>query len=211
VGRASRAKRERRAGKTTTQEILQNARKSLDIAAFGAALIRKSADLDQRLIGVHNTIVFGRAVLHILENLRRTEPSRFETWYAQYESDSLLSFLIDFRNRILKEGEVQTTVRTHIAELNFALLRQLPRPPGAKHFFIGDRLGGSGWEVELAGGQIEKYYVALPRVPGLIVNSGVTFSDAPEEFSGMPIQAVCDRIIERLSAILAEANKQFLV
>ena len=37
------------------------------------------------------------------------------------------------------------------------LTRFGPPPPNAKGFFIGDNLGGSGWEVKLPDGSIEKY------------------------------------------------------
>jgi len=41
-----------------------------------------------------------------------------------------------------------------------------PQPPGATSFFIGDELGGTGWEVSQPDGSTEKYYIDLPEEIG---------------------------------------------
>jgi hypothetical protein len=82
---------------------------------------------------------------------------------------------------------------------------------GAKGFFIGDQLGGSGWEVQLADGSTEKYYVELPSSIGEVTQH---FSNLPEaldpELRGATVEDLSQRYIERLAALVAEAKLHFL-
>ena len=50
----------------------------------------------------------------------------------------------------------------HLDDSEIAALQRNP-PLGARVFFIGDHLGGSGWEVELPDGSTGNYYVQLPE------------------------------------------------
>jgi len=73
--------------------------------------------------------------------------------------------LITSRSEILKEGVLETTNGMHIEHLNTDDLQPLMQnpPQNAVGFFIGDNLGGSGWEILMPDGGKEKYYVDLPK------------------------------------------------
>ena len=80
------------------------------------------------------------------------------------KSDPLLLFFKDLRNILEKKGELRLHAKTHLKHFNFPQdsARFGPPPPYAKAFFMGDQLGGSGWEIQLPDGSVSKYYVELP-------------------------------------------------
>jgi hypothetical protein len=210
MGRASRNKRNRKAGKRTTAEILLSARQTLSVARRGAQDVRNSTDAERRMIGVRNVIAFGRSVAHVLENLRHTEDS-FNAWYERYRDAPVMQYIVDLRNAMLKEGELPVSVEIRGAELDFATLQRNlpPAPPGAKDFFICDQFGGNGWIVELPDGETEKFYVDLPRVPGLVVENVIHLVGAPPDFHQVPIPEVCDRFMRFLRGMVADAERHF--
>ena len=159
--------------------------------------MRNSNDTASRMTGVRNVVVWGRSVAHVLEHLRGTEPD-FDSWYQRYQEDPVMQYLVELRNRMLKEGELPTRVEVHITEFDSrAFLRNSPPPPGAKGRFIGDEFGGNGWVVELPDGEIEKFYVQLPRVPGLMIDNAVfRFAETPPGLQQMPVQDACDCFME---------------
>jgi hypothetical protein len=162
------------------------------------------------MMGARNVMVFGRSVGNILEHLRRGEPA-FDAWYRRYDQEPLMKYIVDFRDRVLKQGELQVRTELHITELHHQALTQSlpPPPPGAKAFFVGDEIGGNGWEVELPGGHIEKFYIQLPRIPGLIVDNVVQFADAPPEIQGMPIEDACAEAVRFLRRMVEDAEGHF--
>jgi hypothetical protein len=92
-----------------------------------------------------------------------------------------------------------------------AVFAHFKRPPHAKSFFIGDSIGGSGWEVETEEGATERFYVQLPpEIPGLKVHMNIYLSDAPEEFRSLPISSLCETFLERLSLLLKEARMRYV-
>ena len=58
----------------------------------------------------------------------------------------------------------------HLNSNDFAVLMKNP-PPGAHGFFIGDQLGGSGWEIAIKV-SIGKL-AALPGLPAVLAEAGV--------------------------------------
>ena len=173
--------------------------------------MRNSNDPASRMTGVRNVVVWGRSVAHVLEHLRGTEPD-FDSWYQRYQDDPVMQYLVELRNRMLKEGELPTQVELHITEFDSrAFLRHSPpAPPGATGYFIGDEFGGNGWVVELPDGEIEKFYVQLPRVPGLMIDDAVfRFAEAPLGFQQMPVQDVCDCFMRFLRRMVTDAEGHF--
>ena len=111
-------------------------------------------------------IVFGRSLTNILQQLRNIEPN-FETWYLKYvdemQNDPLMEFFYKLRSEILKEGVLKTGYLMSIKRLDSSNMEQIGTcPPNAKSMFIGDKIGGIGWIVELPDGTTEKYYGSLP-------------------------------------------------
>lgn len=91
-----------------------------------------------------------------------------------------------------------------------AVAQSFPKPPGAKGFFMGDQIGGSGWEVEAEDGSIEKFYVDLSGdIPGVRVSVDLLLADAPPELSGVNIQKLSANYLSYLEALVAEAKSEF--
>jgi hypothetical protein len=170
-----------------------------------------------RLPGLRNLVVFGRAVTNVLQNLRATEEGDFDEWYKPFvdemRADPLMRFFYKLRSEILKKGRTRTAVHGVIQQMNLPqdLQRFGPPPPGATSFFIGDSIGGTGWEVELPDGTPEKYYVALPEDIGKF---GVYFPDAPpthleEKLDTQDIGEVCRRYSDYLERLVKSASDRF--
>ena len=177
------------ASQRTREQILAQARDTLATAERGCRDL-EADDPSHRADGLRNVAVFGRAVTNVLQNLREVVP-HFDAWYAPYvqqmRADPLLRFFYALRSAILKRGELGTTSATYIESLDSRQLQHLLRdqPPGARSFFVGDTLGGSGWEIQLPDGSVEKYYMDLP--PEIRVTTTLFLTDAPAQHLGQPI------------------------
>jgi len=183
----------------TTMEILSSVQETLKTAEYGLRDLIEGPPA-RKLSGLRNLVVFGRAVTNVLQGLKSTEPG-FDVWYQEYvnemESDPLMKYFYELRSLILKEGILKTSVHAHIKklELPYDMSRFGPPPPFAKGFFIGDQLGGTGWEVELPDGSRMKYYVELPSDIGSV---SLHFPDPPNHHLGRNITT---NTIEELSSL----------
>lgn len=164
---------------------------------------------ERKLAGLRNLVVFGRAVTNVFQSLRPIEPD-FNGWYTKYreemEADPLMKYFYKLRTKILKEGLLEVSTHTNIRQLQLPedLYRFGLPPLNAKGFFIGDNLGGSGWEVQLPGGSIEKYYVELPSDIGSV---NLHFIEPPKSHLGQEIQ---DSSIETLSRMYINYLRQMV-
>jgi len=201
-------------GNKTTKEVLQRIRDTLNTARLGLKDVLDGPQ--RRLGGLRNLIVFGRAVTNVLQNLRSTEPT-FDEWYAPYvaemKADPLLKYLYELRTKILKEGMLGTSSSGYIRHFEYPkdMQRLGPPPVGAQGFFMGDQSGGSGWDVLLDDGTVEKFYV---DIPGDIGTFSVHLGDAPTDHRGQPptdntIQAIAQAYFDYLSSMVNAAEKQF--
>lgn len=199
------------------QDILQKAGESLQTAAMGLKDLT-GPEPERRLMGLRNLVVFGRSTTFILQTLRGVDRERFNAWYAPFEKemrdDVLMQYFAELRNTILKEGGPPTTRAVSIEHLDTRDLRPLMEnpPPGAKGFFIGDQLGGSGWEIEFPGGRIEKYYIQLPSA--VRMETTFHFLDPPTQHLGQNIGDVSvpslGRLyLEYLSRLVIDAEREF--
>lgn len=199
----------------SSKQILEQVVDTLRAAQVGLEDAR-AGDPVRRSAGIRNLVVFGRAVTNVLQNLRATEPE-FDKWYEprqrQMRGDPLLRYFYELRTQILKRGELPTNRTTHVRHFDSArdMRRMGPPPKGAKGFFIGDRLGGSGWEVELPDGTTERFYVNLPPEIGVTV---VTLLDAPTEHLGQPLGTsdpaeLGQRYIDYLTELVRSARATF--
>jgi hypothetical protein len=199
-----------------TPSILSRAEMTLQTAKFGLDDLIKGPS-ERKLAGLSNFITFGRAVTNVLQQLRHKEKG-FEEWYAPYEKemrlDELMKHFYDLRSEILKEGKLGTGAHTHIKSFSFPedLERLPPPPPNVKGFFMGDQTGGSGWEVELPDGSVEKYYVSIPHD---IAESGLHFIKPPTQHLGKKIkdasiENLCILYYEYLRNMIKSAKKTFL-
>jgi hypothetical protein len=190
-----------------TNEILKRCDETLATARFGLEDIKSSPE--RRLAGLRNLVVFGRAITNVLQNLRSTEPD-FDKWYEPFqkemENDPLMKYFYRLRSEILKQGNLGTGSYAHIRAFHFPqdLQKVGPPPPNAKSFFIGDQLGGSGWEVIMDDGSVTKYYVDLP---GEIGRAGLHLPEAPDEHLGDKLD---NKDIEHLGALYLDYLKRLV-
>ncbi len=200
------------------QRILRAVDDTLQTAEFGLADLSAS-DPRRRVAGLRNLIVFGRAVTNVLQKLKTPLGTAFDDWYLSVQQrmrdDELMKYFYKLRSEILKEGSIgPLSTHTHIGSLGPADMQLLQEgaPPGAKAFFMGDRLGGDGWEVELADGTKETYYVTLPGE--IDATTSLHFKDAPTEHQGEQIEdtsigALAARYIAYIRQLVSEASKRF--
>ncbi len=185
---------------------------TLDSARLGLEGL-KSPDPRRRMAGLRNVIVWGRAVTSVLQTLRGTG-KHFDDWYAPYvaemRADPAMRAMYELRSRVLKEGDLPVhSSMTFTGNPGEIMRRVGPPPPGAKGFFIGDRIGGSGWEVALADGTTEKFYVEIPPIAGVSIEMKVHLSDAPDEVKNMAIEQLCERYLTYLEGVVDDARRRF--
>lgn len=149
--------------KRETGSVLMQTEQVLQTAKVGLEILRKYP-IEKRLCGLRNLVTFGRCVTTCLQGLRHIEPD-FDNWYNKYvvemKNDPLLYYFYQLRNDILKKGELQLNKTIHIGHFDSAELMKLPKPKGANSFFLGDEIGGSGWNITLEDGTTEKFYVQM--------------------------------------------------
>jgi hypothetical protein len=75
-------------------------------------------------------------------------------------------------------------------------------------FFIGDQVGGSGWEVELPDGLTKKFYVQLPEDVRLTtkLHLGKAVETGPEDQTASDLSTL---YIDYLRRLLADAVTRF--
>ena len=85
-----------------------------------------------------------------------------------------------------------------------------PAPPGAKGFFIGDTIGGSGWEIQLPDGSTEKFYVTFPsEISGLDMKVQIHLSDVPDQFREKPVTDLAEEYLGYLDRMVDDASEEF--
>lgn len=155
--------------KKSKESILLSATETLQTAKHGLDdYIGKNPE--RRKTGLRNMIVFSRAVTNVIQNLRSTVgKEKFDEWYNPWQKkmkeDLIMKAFYSMRSEILKEGVLETNLSMTVEHLNTNDLEPLMKNPpnNAQSFFIGDQLGGSGWEILMSDGTTEKYYVDLPE------------------------------------------------
>lgn len=198
--------------------ILRDTAETLRTAELGLADLL-SDDPGRRLPGLRNVVVFGHATTQALQNLRSVVRDEFDAWYEPkreaMRADELLRYFWNLRSVVLKEGTLgQVSSSLYIEHMDTADLEPLTAnpPAGAKAFFMGDNLGGSGWEVELSDGTTAKYYVALPEA--VKAEFKLHLPDSPATHLGESLDdtsagALAQRYIEYLRQLVAEASQRF--
>jgi len=199
----------------TISNILKDMQETLKCAEYGLEDLVNGPP-NRKLPGLRNLVVFGRAVTHVLQGLKSTEPE-FAAWYKRYvdemKSDPLLKYFYKLRSVILKKGILKTSVRASLREFTYPndMSHFGPPPPFAKSLFIGDQLGETGWNIELPDGSKMKYYVELPSDIGSV---SLHFPDPPSHHLGKkvsryPIEKLSSLYIEYLRKMVSEAKIKF--
>lgn len=192
--------------------ILEEAEYNLK-AAYAGYKQYKSAEGEEKLLGLRNAVSFGRSVTFVLQRLKGKVDDDFESWYTERQEvlkqDEVAQKMDDLRNRILK-GADGPEVSTY-AKVNHLNTNDLYRimPPWADSAFIGDQYGGSGFEVEQPDGSTEKFYVDFPEE--IDVETGLFINGSSDQ----DMQEVADAeedlryYLKLLGEIVRDANDQF--
>ncbi|MEO9630978.1 MAG: hypothetical protein ABJG14_11125 [Sulfitobacter sp.] len=196
-------------------DIVNRAELVLRTAYAGLDMMRLSSGAKKDL-GLRNVLTFGRSVTFVIQNLS-SKCERFEDWYKPHQdrlkSDPVFSFFRDARNNLEKQGRLEIATSAHIKSFGDEEMKVLSadRPPGATAFFIGDQLGGSGWEVPLPNGEKLKYYVEMPSDIA-VVEQSFAGSLAEKYLSDNKQTALelCEQYLAGLSDIVDSAREYFL-
>jgi hypothetical protein len=197
--------------------VLRGARRNLRTAELALDNFPSTPDRERAIAAMHSVVVFGRSVTNILQHLRSKVPD-FDTWYepwrVEMEQDPLMRYLYKLRSDLLKKVREGATnvVRIQHASTGELLHMLGPPPPNAVGSFVGDVNGGSGWEVQLEDGSIEKMYVTLPENDN--VRAYLAFEEPPSEHLGAPIaddslEYICQLYVQYLRRLLEEAEEHF--
>lgn len=202
--------------KKTTREILRNAEDTLVTAKHGLMDLKNSS-AERKLPGLRNLIVFGRAVTNVLQNLRSTEGDHFENWYVPFQeemqSDPVMRYFYKLRSIILKQGTLNVQTSMYLNSFDSQLdMRKFGVPPkNAKSFFMGDEIGGSGWEVQISESETEKYYVDFPADIGKVSMFFPDFSsyNTSDDNLDNSVESYSDYYFNYLSKMVKDAKKTF--
>jgi hypothetical protein len=134
---------------------IQDAEALLRLAEGGLKQIA-SGNVDRRIPGLRNVLVFGALFHTSMRELAATDPL-FASWFDQQKLPKEVEELRKAAIRAPKERKDYTQVQLASEGKEYG-----PRPANAMAFFSGDRLGGSGWDISLGEGRMEKYYVVIP-------------------------------------------------
>jgi hypothetical protein len=189
-------------------EAIKSAEERLADAKFGLADMQIPA---RARSGFRNAVVFGRMVTFMLQNMRGHVPG-FDPWYneivASLKADPMMKYFSDLRTEIEKTIKPHLGAAFSINKFDTTQLQQIPKPRGAKSFFMGDSNGGSGWLVELPDGSEEKYYIDLPG--DWDVKAQLTLPGAPDSFNQDNAIDLVREYPERLGEIVADAKIRFV-
>jgi hypothetical protein len=202
----------------SADDILQDAKDAFDLMRRG---LREYEAIGgrTRLAGIKNVVVWGRVVTATLQKLKRHFPNEFPTWWnpkaQDMRDDPEYHYLYDLRNDVEKLGTVGATGNaTFIQHLGPDEMRRLtanPPPFPKRSFFLGDRWGGDGWDVELPDGTHQKFYVRIPTDIG--VRSWLQFADPTDSLKlsppPRPVEDVLARYVHYLEDLLESAIQEF--
>ena len=146
---------------------------------------------ERRIPGVRNVLVFGSAFTAAMKAIA-SKDRLFASWFDLQQPTEGIE---ELRRLLMTEPKTRRDYTQ--VQLASAGKAYGPRPANARAFFSGDRLGGSGWEIELPGGRVEKYYVQLPdQLP-----AGYTFTGSDRN-----VETMTKRYVAQLRETLRHAR-----
>ncbi len=195
-----------------TKAFLQHARAALDTAFQGYSVVKDHPS--RRMAGFRNVVVFGGHVRKALEDLPPDggEFDRFMKPKSREFRKSPVARLFEELSREIRKREAQgLDTRARVVGFNYpADVPKLgPRPAHSRELFMGDELGGVGWEVEVLPGVVEKYYAILPAAYGS-VDEFLSFTavvQTSRDPRPIDVVKVCEQYILALEQILRGAAR----
>lgn len=207
-----------------TIEVIKNAKQHLNFVKEALdELINNPKNINIKKKAMANILVFGRSVTFVLQNLRSTVGAKeFDSWYfpiqEEMRKDQLLKLMKDARNDLEKKGSFSSHSSIQIRNLSTDDLKKYTDnpPPYAVSFFIGDKYGGSGWEIALPDGTTEHLYVELDDGIAMTVVSKLFLIEPPIYHKG---KVVDDTSVENcsllfynyLNNLVAKAISKFVI
>lgn len=182
-----------------TKAFLQHARDALDTAFQGYTVVKDHPA--RRTAGFRNVVVFGAHVRKALEDLPPLKPK-----VKEFRNSVVARLFSQLSDEIRKREAQGLDTRARVVGFNYpADVPKLgKRPAHSRELFMGDELGGVGWEVEVLPGVVEKYYAILPAAYGT-VDEFLSFTAVVQTSRDpRPIDAakVCEQYIVSLEEIL---------
>jgi hypothetical protein len=201
----------------STVLAIKRAEQVLDTAYFGLKVLKTGAP-SERSAGLRNVLVFGRSVTFVIQNLKSiVGEDRFNRWYApiqdQMRADPLMRYFVEARNNLEKQGRLDVGVSGTIHGLSDSDFAKLEKPPfESTSFFMGDQNGGSGWEMDLGGGESIKYYITIPKSVGEFRQVFLSLPEnIPSEIRDLSVDELCSIYLDKLAALLMSTRKEFLL
>lgn len=196
-----------------TIEILNRAHEALRNMQFSLTNYKKTND-ENKILYLKNFITTGRSVTFIIQNLKsQVSDDTFDNWYLPWRlkmsNDEILKTFKDLRNEIEKQGKLDTSLTGHINYLNPSDLQPVLEnpPPFSNGFFIGDQIGGSGWEIDYGNGIKEKLYVELPQKVKMEID--LEINRLIDLDNGMATIEMLEYYYNYLQSIYIDAKKTF--
>jgi hypothetical protein len=155
-----------------TKEFLQRTREALD-TAFQGYFVVKDQPMARHMAGFRNVIVFGDLVRTVLESLP-SDGGAFDKYIRPLRKELKASLVARLFAELLVEirKRERNGFNSKARVVGFNYPADVPklgkRPAHARELFMGDELGGVGWEVEALPGVVEKYYAILPAAYGTV-------------------------------------------
>lgn len=188
-------------------EALRNMKYSLDNY--------KASNNHNKIIYLRNCITTGRSVTFVIQTLKNivgeeTFNEWYEPWQEKMKQDQILKTFVTIRNEIEKQGKLDTSLSMHIEHLNSNDLQPLMQnpPPHAVGFFIGDQIGGSGWEINYGDGITEKIYAELPKEVKLTIDFDI--SKLSNLNNGLSTLEMLEHYYNFMLEIYKDAQKTFV-
>ena len=184
---------------TRVTEIITEAKEIYATALSGLDML-KSGPANAKL-GFRNVAIFGRMVTFALNNLSG-KVDGFAEWDREAKKKHLdnpsSKIMVDMRNRLEKQA-INPIYSKSKFSFNTSDLDRFPKPAGAVAFFMGDRLGGSGWTVRLSDGTEKRYYVDLPKE---MIESKLVFP--PNEYEKYELIETAENYLNHIGAYLSD-------
>ncbi|CAO3426590.1 hypothetical protein [Azospirillum argentinense] len=162
-------------------------------------------------------MVYGRSVTFVLQNLRGKTNPDFDEWYKRKQEvmkqDPFLKSFVELRNLIEKRGQLLSSGSAQLHRFDPSLMAEVrkTKPANAVGFFIGDRLGGSGWEIKSPDGTESVVYIDLPDnvFSGDILLQVDTSSHLGNPISDVSSVNICRTYYSFLVSLVGEAKRTF--
>jgi glutaminyl-tRNA synthetase len=191
----------------TAMEAVSKAERHLQTALFG---LEDMGRPDRLVSGLHNAVVFGRAVTFALQNMSG-HVDGFDEWWetkqSEMKSNPLLVAFKDLRTRIEKVAESDVGTRLFVNFDEEFWKRAVPGPPNATGPQYEAGSSYAWWNVPSPDGTTERYYFSVPDGFHSITSVILTFPDGLRQ---QPAVELVNKYLDFMSEIVKAARTRFI-